>query len=82
MKWIVSIFAIALEFGMMKIKSKNRLNPSKKPIKSKFMFRHKLLTDKTYKYKARLVTCGYSQKYGKDFIHLLQQQNGNQFVYL
>jgi hypothetical protein len=42
-------------------------DPSKKPIKSKFVFRHKLLPNNTYKYKARLVACGYSQKYGRDF---------------
>jgi hypothetical protein len=48
--------------------------PSKKLIKSKFVFRHKLLPDNTYKYKARLVARGYSQKYGISSIHLLQQQ--------
>jgi len=36
-------------------------------IKSKYAFRLSLNADGTFKFKVRLVACGYSQRYGKDF---------------
>lgn len=41
--------------------------PPKKPIKSKWVFRIKRNPDGTLKFKARLVACGYSQVYGRDY---------------
>jgi hypothetical protein len=41
--------------------------PTKKAIKSKFVFKLKLNNDnKTYKHKVRMVGCGYFQMYERD----------------
>jgi hypothetical protein len=45
----------------------DQVNLAKTPIKSRFVFRLKPMLDNTFKYKARLVVCGYSQKYGRDY---------------
>jgi hypothetical protein len=39
-----------------------------KAIKSKFVFRIKKLPDGTIRHKVRLVACGYSQIYGRDYV--------------
>ena len=43
-------------------------DPSKRGIKSKLCFKIKVNPDKTFKFKVRLVACGYSQRYGRDFM--------------
>ena len=42
-------------------------DPSLRPMKSKFAFRLTRKPDGSLKYKVRLVACGYSQIYGKDY---------------
>ena len=42
-------------------------NPTLKPIKSKFAFRLTRKPDGSLKYKVRLVACGYSQVFGRDY---------------
>ena len=47
-----------------------KINPtekSTKPIKSKYVFKIKVNTDGSVRYKVRLCACGYSQKYGIDY---------------
>jgi hypothetical protein len=47
---------------------KDQKDPMKKAIKSKFVFRLKpSLDNKSYKFKASMVACSYSQKYGRDY---------------
>ena len=42
-------------------------DPTLKCIKSRFVFRLVSKSDGTWRYKARLVACGYTQQYGKDY---------------
>lgn len=46
----------------------NQIDESIKAIKSKYAFRLSLNPDGSFKFKVRLVACGYSQVYGKDFL--------------
>ena len=46
---------------------KDQNNRGDKTIKSKLCFRIKVNPDRTFKYKVRLVACGYSQRYGIDY---------------
>ena len=43
------------------------LNDPDKPIKSKAAFRHSIKPNGSFKFRSRLVGCGYSQIYGKDY---------------
>ena len=45
----------------------NSVPPKTKPIKSKYIFKIKSNPDGTFRYKVRLVACGYSQKHGIDY---------------
>ena len=55
----------------------DQIDPTKKGIKSKLAFRVSRNPDNTWKFRCRLVACGYSQKYGK---HLPPHQNTDHFV--
>ena len=69
---------IAYELELTRLNSRNTweicdefkgpeaLDPDK-PIKSKFAFRKTVKPDGTLKFRCRLVACGYSQIYGKDY---------------
>jgi len=66
----------ARDIEMLRITSRNTYDicndadqhdPSKKAIKSKYTFRLSQRPDGTWKYKVRLVACGYSQIPGRDY---------------
>ena len=66
--WIKEMERIEIRNTYDILPDENQIDESIKAIKSKYAFRLSLNPDGSFKFKVRLVACGYSQVYGKDFL--------------
>jgi hypothetical protein len=65
--WIKEMERVEIRSTYIILPEVEQANKDIDAIKSKYAFRLSLNPDGTFKFKVRLVACGYSQKYGKDF---------------
>lgn len=65
--WIKEMERVEVRKTFQILSPEDQSNKSIDPIKSKYAFRLSLNSDGSFKFKVRLVACGYSQRYGRDF---------------